>query len=337
MRSSLTSGSLFAGIGGFDLGLERAGIRTLWQVESDPSCRQLLHRRFPHAKQFRDIRYADYTKLIPVDIITAGVPCQDVSVAGRRAGLAGSRTGLFYEFARILQELQPRLFIFENVPGILSSNQGRDWAEILRVWTVQCGYGVSWRVLDSGYFGVAQRRRRVFAVGYLGAVCPAEILFELSGGARDSQAGAEAGADLAVTLTSGVGVTGNAPGRRREDDFNLVAAITGTSVCATLNSGGNSGGFRTGPREHSVAAMITASYGKQVDSSGRNGGPPNLIQQLNGVRRLTPTECERLQGFPDDWTADQSDSVRYRQLGNAVTVNVAHWIAQRIVRILSIA
>lgn len=166
--------------------------------------------------------------------VTAGVPCQDVSIAGRRAGLAGTRTGLFHEFARILREVRPAWFIFENVPGLLSSNQGRDFAEVLRVLMVECGYGLAWRVLDSRYFGVAQRRQRVFIVGRFGEPCPAEILFEREGSQGDSAAGRQARQDIAVPLTSGVGVSGNAPGRRMEDDFNLAL------FAPPLRTGGNS-------------------------------------------------------------------------------------------------
>src|SRR5580704_10454757 len=113
-----------------------------------------------------------YSYLPWVDCICAGVPCQDVSVAGKRAGLAGNRTVLVYEFARILRELRPTWFVFENVPGLLSSNEGRDFAEVLRLFMVECGYGVQWRVLDSQFFGVAQRRERMLVVGYFGAPCP---------------------------------------------------------------------------------------------------------------------------------------------------------------------
>jgi DNA (cytosine-5)-methyltransferase 1 len=218
----LTHGSLFAGIGGFDLGFERAGFRVAWQVEQEPFCLATLKTRWPAVQRFSDVRGVGRHNLEKVDCITAGVPCQDVSVAGKRAGLSGERTGLFYEFARILQELRPTWFVFENVPGLFSSNSGRDFAEVLRVLMVQCGYGVSWRVLDSRYFNVAQRRERVFIVGCLGKPCPAEILFESESGRRDSQEGGAARQDIAVPLTSGSGVTGNDPGRRCEDDFNLV-------------------------------------------------------------------------------------------------------------------
>src|SRR5579864_8857701 len=171
-------GSLFSGIEGFGLGFEKAGWEIAWQVEQEPFCNAVLKTHWPAVQRFTDIRRVGRDVLSPVDCITAGVPCQDVSVAGRRAGLKGERTGLFYEFARILQELRPTWFVFENVPGLFSSNKGRDFAEVLRILMVECGYGVSWRVLDSRYFNVAQRRERVFIVGCFGKPCPAQILFE---------------------------------------------------------------------------------------------------------------------------------------------------------------
>lgn len=213
-----------------------------------------------------------------VDVIVAGVPCQDVSVAGKRAGLAGERTRLFYDFARLLLDLRPDWFVFENVPGLLSSNRGRDFAEVLRVLMVQCGYGVQWRVLNSQFFGVAQRRRRLFVVGRFGRPCPAEILFEPESRSGNPSTCEASRPDLAATLTSGIGVTGNAPRRRREDDFNLVAssgerarALTGSmwkrhdedtdTLVATLNSGGNGGGFRTEPGEHLIAYALRRDPG----------------------------------------------------------------------------
>src|SRR5258708_10106259 len=286
----LTLGSLFSGIEGFGLGFERVGFQIKWQVERDKFCRRVLRNHWPAVHRFADVSHVGKRNLKPVDCITAGVPCQDVSVAGLRAGLAGKRTGFFYEFARILRELRPRWFVMENVPGLFSSKEGRDFAEILRVFVVECGYGVSWRVLDSRYFGVAQRRRRVFIVGYFGKPCPPEILFEREGSVwhptargkkrqdfasaldgspyADREAkhtrlailtasaghhghssdrgdgnslvatlqGAEHNGEpepgngiIAVPLSAGSFFSSHSPGRRREDDFNLVA---------TLNSGG---------------------------------------------------------------------------------------------------
>src|SRR3990167_7303667 len=155
MTPQVEFGSLFSGIGGLDLGLERAGMRCKWQVEIDDWRRKQLERHWPDIQKFSDVREIGKHNLKPVNLICAGVPCQDVSVAGKRAGLQGKRTGLFYEFARILEEFRPAWFLFENVPGLFSSNQGRDFAEILQILMVECGYGVSWRVLDSRFFGVS--------------------------------------------------------------------------------------------------------------------------------------------------------------------------------------
>ena len=185
-------GSLFAGIGGFDEGLRQAGMESSWQVEKEPFCLKVLKTRFPERRTSGRYSYLPW-----VDLICAGVPCQDWSVAGKRAGLSGTRSSLVYQFARILYELRPTWFLFENVPGLLSSNDGRDFAEVLRLFMVKCGYGIQWRVLDSQFFGVAQRRRRLFIVGRFGKPCPPEILFEPEGGPGDSPQSAEARPDVA--------------------------------------------------------------------------------------------------------------------------------------------
>lgn len=390
-----TVGSLFAGVAGFDLGFERAGFETAWQVEIDPQCRQILEQHFPEAERFEDVTKCGAGNLKRVDVICGGFPCQDVSVAGQRAGLAGERTGLFYDAARILQELRPAWFVFENVPGLFSSNKGRDFAEVLRVLMVECGYGVCWRVLNSQFFGVAQRRRRVFIVGSLGRPCPPEILFEPEGSRRDSQAGSEAWERLAAPLTSGSRVTGNAPGRRREDDFNLVSrAIGGSSVssgyrldpngenliaaavsdstghhghssrrgdgsdnlvAATLNSGGNAGGFRPEPGEHlvsfgwnksasqtmrissdTVAGLQASECSNHAVAYSLRSDPGGTGQGHNTTYHVGPQiDPDRMRGLAGiseglDLLPAGQDSRRYRQLGNAVTVSVAQWIGERI-------
>lgn len=424
---ALTVGSLFAGIGGFDLGFERAGCRVLWQVENDEKAQRVLSSRFPTAKLHHDVQTVGAENLEPVDVICGGFPCQDVSVAGKRTGLAGSRTGLFWEVVRIAEALQPTWLVLENVPGLLSSHRGRDFHAIL-VALADCGFRRAYRILDSRYFGVAQRRRRVFIVlraRRLGDSAET-VLFESASSNGDSQASDEARADVAATLrgrSHGAGV--NIPGRSGEDDENLVYTLRanerntsqgpgnyvpvvaaclhpgheakhsyagdgGTlNIVATLNSGGNNGGFRTEPGEHLViperaralvgsmfkrhdddtdtliATSLSASMGHHGHSSPRGDGSDNLVAHSltvqhgvtedgtgrgvplapSGVRRLTPLECERLQGFPDGWTClcgqghrgssfcTCSDSPRYKQLGNAVTVPVAEWIARRIVAV----
>lgn len=320
-----THGSLFTGIGGFDLGFERAGFKTIWQVEIDPFCRAVLKSRFPKVGRYRDVRKVGRRNLLHVDVITAGIPCQDVSIAGKRQGLAGERTGLFYEFARILRELRPAWFVFENVPGLFSSNRGRDFAEILRVLMVECGYGVSWRVLNSQFFGVAQRRRRVFVVGCFGKACPPEVLFERESSAGNPAASQETGTDLVFALAASVRGTGDGHGNAwnsnyvahaltnqrngrydpngeeyvvanslRESDGhhgrssprgdgcdNLIAAplsagsFDSRDIVATLNSGGNDGGFRIEPGEHIVIQDVRGHREKRQHGIGISEGGPS--------------------------------------------------------------
>lgn len=171
--TDLTAVSLFAGVGGFDLALERQGVKVVAAVEIDKNARGVLAHRFPNSTLFPDVTEVTGEQLISAGfipergIITGGFPCQDLSVAGKRAGLAGKRSGLFWQIARLIDELTPQYFILENVPGLLSSNGGGDFGAVLRA-LVERGYGVSYRVLDAQYFGVPQRRRRVFIVGSFG-------------------------------------------------------------------------------------------------------------------------------------------------------------------------
>ena len=175
--------SLFAGVGGFDLALQRNGVEVVASVEIDKKAQEVLRRRFPNSTIFGDITEVTGEQLISAGfnpdngIITGGFPCQDLSVAGKRAGLAGKRSGLFWEICRLLDETGAQNFILENVPGLLSSNNGRDMAAVLEA-LVKRGYRVGWRVLDAQYFGVPQRRKRVFIVGCLGdgGGTPAQIL-----------------------------------------------------------------------------------------------------------------------------------------------------------------
>ena len=184
----LTGVSLFAGIGGFDLAMQRQGVKVVASVEIDKRCNQVLAQHFPDVKQFTDVTEVKGEDLINAGftpskgIITGGFPCQDLSVAGKRAGLVGERSGLFWEIARLVEETQTEYFIIENVPGLLSSNNGKDFGVVVGTMA-DLGYSLSWRVLDAQYFGVPQRRKRVFIVGRRGAdsTSPAEILFNSQG------------------------------------------------------------------------------------------------------------------------------------------------------------
>jgi len=173
---TLTHGSLFSGIGGFEAGFANVGIKTLWSVEIDPDCNAVRRLHWPEVKQYNDVREVGAHNLEKVDIISGGFPCQDLSVAGKRAGLSGERSGLFHEAIRVVSELRPRLLILENVPGLFSSNGGRDFACVLRELGKLRPVEISWRIYDSQYFSVAQRRRRVFIVCDFGGECAGEIL-----------------------------------------------------------------------------------------------------------------------------------------------------------------
>ena len=225
--SYLTAVSLFAGVGGFDLAMQRNGIKTVATVEIDKNARGVLERRFPDATHFTDVTKVTGDELraagfIPNrGIITGGFPCQDLSVAGKRAGLAGKRSGLYWEIIRLVDELSPAYLVLENVPGLLSSNGGRDMGTVIGALSTR-GYGVSWRVLDAQYFGVAQRRRRVFIVGCLGD------------GERSSQ-----------ILALSEGLSGNPPkSRKKGQDTATNAGASTPPTLLTMREGSAGGGQR---------------------------------------------------------------------------------------------
>lgn len=204
----LTVVSLFAGVGGFDLAFQRAGAEVIAAVEIDKAARAVLARQFPNTALFPDVTKVTGDELRAVGfvpkrgVVCAGFPCQDLSVAGRRDGLAGTRSGLFWHIVRLLAELHPAWFVLENVPGLLSAEckpkcpggciatHGGAMGAVLGSLG-ELGYGVAYRVLDAKYFGVPQQRRRVFIVGHLGAPfgAAAEVLFEPEGGFGDSPEG----------------------------------------------------------------------------------------------------------------------------------------------------
>lgn len=335
-------GSLFAGIGGFDLGFERAGMAPAFQVEIDAKCRAVLSARFPGVPQYTDVKEFDGT-VHPVDVLCGGFPCQDLSVAGRRAGLGGARSGLFFEVARILDEAQPEWVVLENVPGLLSSQRGRDMGVVLGT-LADLGYVGAWRVLDAQYFGVAQRRRRVFLVGRLGADGAAEVLLEPEGVRRDSPPSRETGTAVAALTANGVGTCG------ADDNQGQAGHLIPThEVSPCLQERGAKGVDSDMTQAHDVrlayglsenqrAEVRLTEIHRQLTCGGGKAGqgyPATFIPSL-GVRRLTPTECERLQGFPDGWTDGQADSARYRQLGNAVCVPVAEWLGRRLAAVAGV-
>lgn len=159
---SLTIGSLFAGIGGLELGLERAGLGpVLWQVENDRFCRSVLSEHWPHAERFEDVRTVGAGELAPVDLICGGFPCQGFSDAGHREGMADDRSGLWQEYARVIRELRPRLVVLENVPRLLSMGFAGVIGDL-----AACGFDAEWAVLRASDVGLPHLRERLFAVAY---------------------------------------------------------------------------------------------------------------------------------------------------------------------------
>lgn len=171
---TLTYGSLFSGVGGFDLGFDRAGFSCHWQVEINKICQDTLAYRWPEVSRWGDVCEVSGTELQPVDVVVFGSPCQDLSLAGRQDGLEGSKSVLFFEAIRIVQEMRnatndqlPQIVIWENVPGALNSNKGDDFEAILFA-LADCGaVDIEWRVLDAQFFGIPARRRRLFVVAVL--------------------------------------------------------------------------------------------------------------------------------------------------------------------------
>ena len=237
--------SLFAGVGGFDLGLTRSGHTCVGQVEIDKHARSILDKQFPAIPKHDDVTtardWADEIELTGnIDLVAGGFPCQDLSVAGKRAGLDGKRSGLFFDALAFATHTKAKTILLENVPGLLSSNQGRDFGVLLS-HLADAGFGnIEWRVLDSQFFGVPQRRRRVFIVASLGTEPFRQILSEREGSLGDSSSSQQARKDSTRTVTtstrtSGVGVIGG----------QHPNAAVGTETSPTLTGAMGSGGGHT--------------------------------------------------------------------------------------------
>ncbi len=432
----MTYGSLFAGVGGFDTGFDAAGMDCRWQVEWNKACQKLLAAKWPKAKHYGDITKTRAADLERVDIVCGGSPCQNLSVAGKRAGLAGEQSGLFFDMVRICKHQRrrggARHVVWENVDGAFSSNNGRDFAAVLRAFTGVAvevpadGWGragfiktpfpawrwnCAWRLFDAQYFGVAQRRRRVFLVASAGDGSCAEILFEPESLRGDSPPSRGAGEGVARGIGEGASSSGEpiaeisvalsarasmdrpesgavtlivdslrakrpGEGGISGDDTHLVVA---PEISPALNV--QSGQHHAPDTKAYVIAFSYKDYGGDATEGlsptlrarqeSYGGGPPaiafnhqaggsqcpispsveraNCLQVGQGqsvahaqstkrdlaVRRLTPTECERLMSWPDGHTAGFADSTRYKMCGNGVVSACAEWIGRRIFQLVT--
>jgi DNA (cytosine-5)-methyltransferase 1 len=266
--------SLFAGIGGFDLALERKGHTVVYANEWDRYAAYIYDRHFTTKIDRRDITRVDATLLPDFDLLVGGFPCQAFSIAGKREGFDDIRGTLFFDVARVLRQKRPRLVLLENVKGLLSHGGGKTFHVILNTLD-ELGYNVQWQVLDSKDFGIPQHRERVFIVGHTRGSTRPQV-FPLGGDAVYR------------------------PGSVALIDRSYPSRI----------------------REYRSVAPTIRDYG--------SGG--NKMPLVDGQRRMTPLEFERLQGFPDSWTEGISDTQRYKCLGNAVTVNVVGAIVSRFPR-----
>ncbi|HYD92580.1 MAG TPA: DNA (cytosine-5-)-methyltransferase [Flavobacterium sp.] len=329
--------SLFAGIGGFDLALNRHGHGCVWANEWDKYAYFLYARHFGEIDT-RSITTVPTSEIPDHDLLVGGFPCQAFSIAGKRRGFDDTRGTLFFEIARILKDKQPKFFILENVKGLLSHDEGRTFKTIIATLT-DLGYDLQWQVLNSKNFGVPQNRERVFIVGNLRGG-PRPQIFPVE--ADDKHVAEKSGRQL---QTSQIARTLTATEHKQHGDGNYIRQLNQPrhsnnrvygeeGISPTLNT--MQGGMRQPkvmanginhpsrgmePRKDGLAATIKAG------ESGTQK-PKALIGMQ--IRRLTPVECERLQGFPDGWTEGVSDTQRYKCLGNAVTVNVVEWIVSNL-------
>jgi DNA (cytosine-5)-methyltransferase 1 len=364
---SVCSGIEAASVAWHDLGWEPQWFS---EIEQFPS--EVLKYRFPHVPNLGDMTTINQNPIAderPIDLLVGGTPCQSFSVAGLRKGLADPRGNLMLTFLSIADKFRPKWVVWENVPGVLSSNGGKDFGTFLGALG-ELGYGFAYRVLDAQHFGVAQRRRRVFVVGCLGDWRPpAAVLFEresLQGNIKPSRKKRE---EVTANAQGSVGNRGKSTGANPELMATICAvdndkwgsnqwvnegkAILEPIAVDTYNYTINDHTTQTirsqSDTEHIGAVLQPMAFDLQSggDMRGMNLQEKTQLQRCQtpavmhsmAIRRLTPKECERLQGFPDDWTKipyrnkpeDQCpDGPRYKACGNSMAVPVMRWIGERI-------
>ena len=323
----LTFGSVCSGIGAPEVAWQPLGWRCAFVSEIDPFPRAVLTHRLGAGTGNGPEMFGDFTQIgaddaEPIDLLVGGTPCQSFSVAGKRLGLDDPRGNPAIEYLALARRLRPKWLVWENVPGVLSSNGGRDFGAFL--WIMgKCGYGFAYRVLDAQYFGVPQRRRRVFVVGYLGDWRrAAAVLFEPESMRGDCPPRRETGQAPAAGIAARAG-NGS---RSVNGNGNLIAAFGGNNT--------------RGPIDVATARNAHGGPHGRLDFESETfvvyRTSPTLRAMRPAIRRLTPLEAERLQGFPDDWTLisyrgkPAADGPRYKGTGNSMAVPVMRWIGERI-------
>jgi|GEM_PF-612582 len=287
--------SFFAGIGGFDLGCERAGMEVVFQCEINTFCHKVLKKHWPDTPLHTDIKKLTPEEIPEANIWCGGFPCQDVSLAnqGKRKGLKGERSGLFYKYAELVSARKPDWLVIENVPGLLNSHEGADFRILLETLD-ELGYGVSWRVFDAKYFGTPQRRRRVYIVASLGDMRSARVLFEPGANSIIDKSGRGERANFASGFREGLSHTD-------------VFAIQHASIGRKHTAGPQAKGYRNDGETYTLDSRGSADAVCAPNAAFR-------VRKTTGV-------------------SGGLDSNRLRAVGNAVAVPIVEWIAKRIIEV----
>ena len=319
---------LFSGIGGFSLGFQRAGYNFTehYFSEIDKSAIANYKKNFPNAKYIGDITTIQPANLAGADIITFGSPCQDFSLAGKRAGLAGAKSSLIEYAIALIADIRPSIFIWENVKGAFSSNARADFWAIIQAFANIGDYTIEWQLLNTSWV-LPQNRERIYLIGHLaGRSIPGVFPITEDDCLPTTKTQSQSQAQISTTL--------KANGNMNADDTYIIP-----KKAATLTAGGNSGGLHS---DMTVIHQLPRGKNKGADLKICPTISSNAFQENNllcGIRRLTEIECERLQGFPDNWTQYGnyngrirriSKTKRYKLIGNAVTVDIVELIAKRL-------
>ena len=339
--------SSFTGAGGFDLAIPQDW-KCVGFSEIDKYANMVLKYRFPDVKNYGDVNAIKWEEIPDFDILLGGTPCQDLSLAGKRKGLAGERSGLFFKFIEALRAKKPKYFVWENVKGALSSNKGWDFAEVLNQLS-EAGYSLWWQILNAKYFGVPQNRERIFIVGFRDK-SPPKVFFEPAGSAENNEL---QGQPTANTLQAGYASIREGSylieGQQHAQEAKLIELTKNMPMSKRVYDTNGTGLYM-------VQAVLTPSREKKRQNGRRFKNPEEPMFTLTGqdihgvaesfgtemkIRRLTPKECERLMSWPDDWTrwgidekgnkVEISDTQRYKMAGNGVVSNVVRWLIENII------
>lgn len=288
--------SLFSGIGGFDLAAQKAGHEIIGACEIDNHARSIYEKHFPNVKMYNDATKINPHNLPDFDLLVAGFPCQAFSPAGKELGFEDTRGTLFFEIARIAREKRPRYLLLENVRGLLFNKGGKTSRKIIKTLD-ELGYDIQGTIINSENF-VPQNRERIFIIGYLRDECRREILPFPKPGTKSNE--------------------------------RKTTKLTARCLQAPGHSAGNYRGMTMIYVSQTNANMKNRIQNRDKSWCLTHACSDFVIVEAGRVRRLTPLECERLQGLPDNWTKGLSDTQRYKCISNAVTEPVIEYLLSLI-------